>query len=120
MTSPNEIARRIALNVASFLNYVPALIDNNFAAVIEEITVALCKYGQKEYARGLIERHKPGDPLCEKCDEAGYRRGIEEAVRVVIDYRSNGHYATGHGFMSDLDEIVVRIGKLQCGTGGGE
>lgn len=38
---------------------------------------------------------------------------LEEATRVVVDYRTSGKFETGHGFMSDLDEIAIRIGSLK-------
>lgn len=38
---------------------------------------------------------------------------LSRAAKVVTDYRSNGKYETGHGFMSDLDEIAAKIRALK-------
>jgi len=43
----------------------------------------------------------------------GYSEALEQAIKVVTDYRGSGKYETGHGFMNDLDEISVKILALK-------
>lgn len=43
----------------------------------------------------------------------GWEAALEQAVKIVTDYRANGKYETGHGFMTDLDEIAAKIRALK-------
>lgn len=70
-------------------------------------------YRETYFAEEMKKEYRLGE-------SEGYRRGVEEAFQVVIDYKSNGHYETGHGFMIDLNDIGGRIKQLLRGTGGGE
>lgn len=68
------------------------------------------------YARGLIERHKPGDPLCEKCDEAGYRRGVEKSAIVAekcFDNEQPGFRLIGKGVADKIRQRGQEASELE-------
>lgn len=97
-TDPTAIARGIAVNVASLLNYVPALADSNYAAVIEEIATALREYvikinlktaedcyaegfaAAKEKAAGIAEEICPDEEYGDNCHES-----IPKRIRAMED-----------------------------------
>lgn len=66
MTDVDQIARGIAVNVASLLNYVPALADSNYAAVIEEIAATL-----------------------READAEGYRRAEDKFKKIILRFTEN-------------------------------
>lgn len=67
------------------------------------------------YARGLLERHKPGDPLCDKCDEAGYRRGLKDLMDwIKSDAQCKDKKCPHHDLATCIET------RIQRGTGGGE
>lgn len=107
------MARGIRKELEGYIDLIPGA---NWKEIDELIAAALREYGEAEYERGRADEFKNNVSHCEASTKqaaaAGFARGIEEAARIVIDYRSNGRYSTGHGFMTDLDDIAIRIWKL--------
>lgn len=76
---------------------------------------AVAEADAEGYARGLLERHKPGDPLCDKCDEAGYRRGLKDLMDwIKSDAQCKDKKCPHHDLATCIET------RIQRGTGGGE
>jgi len=45
-------------------------------------------------------------------DTEGYRRGLEEAAKVIDAYQVSGKFEVGYGFVNNLKELADRIRQL--------
>lgn len=72
----------------------------------EKVIHILTQYAE-EKVKEWENTHHP------KCLYAARDSALEEAARVVIDYKISGKFEAGHGFMTDLDEITIRVRSLK-------